>query len=74
MPDDLAIETLVAARLHTGHYVAIDSPEYLFAAAGRIEAARAWVRELRTGLRLTGLSTAVNLRNRNNRPPICPRS
>jgi ATP cone domain len=55
-------EALEAAREIVGQYVAIDSPDHLLAAARTDrDGIRAWARELRTGLRLTGLRAAVNL-------------
>jgi hypothetical protein len=55
------IEALESAREQIGSVVAIDGPEYVLAPIGSSGAAGAWVRELRIGLRVTGLRAAVNL-------------
>jgi len=52
------VETIEAARDRVGQYVAIDAPETSLADPS---GAAAWVRELRVGLRATGLRAVVNL-------------
>jgi hypothetical protein len=55
------VEALETARERVGQYVALDGPEYFLAPVGSLSAAGAWVRELRIGLRFTGLRAVVNL-------------
>jgi len=55
------LQALQEARRHTGGYVAIDSPEYLFRTSPSPGAIHDWVAELREGLRRTGLRAVVNL-------------
>jgi hypothetical protein len=55
---------LEAAAAHTGHFVAIDGPEFLFVDGPSAEAIRAWVGALDDGLRRSGLRAVVNLNSR----------
>jgi len=66
-------EALQAARAHTGHYVAIDGPEFLFSDVGSAEITRSWPRALADGVRRSGLWAVVNLNCRTSPPwAVCP--
>src|SRR5262249_15075278 len=62
------LQALEEAHRHTGGYVAIDCPEYLFHAAPSSGAICDWVGEMREGLRRTGLRAVVNLNCRTPPP------
>jgi hypothetical protein len=56
------VETIEAARLLAGNFIALDGPEHFLALADRGDSAVAdYVRELGIGLRATGLAAVVNL-------------
>jgi hypothetical protein len=61
-------QALAAAGAHTGHFVAIDGPEFLFSDVTSREMIRAWPRALGDGLRRSGLFAVVNLNCRTSPP------
>jgi hypothetical protein len=61
------VEAIEETRQRIGRYIAIDGPEYVLANPGSPGQSWSWVRELRIGLRLTGLQAIVNVNCQ--RPP-----
>ncbi len=54
-------EALDEARDAVGQFLALDGPEYLLTPLGSPSTTAAWVRELRIGLKCTGLRAVINL-------------